>query len=171
MAISEIKVGLWYNLFIVSVLAMTVASLIFGLDVILNGISIVFAAGLTLTALIIIGLAVFALGWFTIRDGMGEIQMRRGAKKAWVWQVFAYLAVIGIFIDGTVGAWIALHEHATFAKAVRDIPFAGAPVLLALTIYPIKWIEQLFRQRFAHSQDALVGTLTDDNSLSPKPPD
>ena len=130
-----------YNATMGLLLAAVLAVLFFGLDPVLNGISTVFAAFLVLTVASLVGLSVAALFWIVIRDAVDEIRTDRHNRVPWRWRCLGYIGIIGILVDGVVGAWNAYQQHILFSTAVEQIPFAGVPVLLALASYPFRWIE------------------------------
>lgn len=136
-----------YNATMGLLLAAIVAVLVFGLDPVLNGISTVLAAFLVLTVASLIGLSVAALFWIVIRDAVDEIRTDRRNRVAWRWRCLGYIGIIGIMVDGVVGAWNAYQQHILFSTAVEQVPFAGVPVLLALASYPFKWIEDFAMSR------------------------
>jgi hypothetical protein len=52
-----------------------------------------------------------------------------------------WIGILGMLLDGVVGAWSAYQEHTLFSTAVTQIPFAGVPVFIALGSYPLKWMK------------------------------
>jgi len=119
------------------------AALVFGIDAVLNVISTVFALGFGLVVALILAVVIATLGWIGIRDAIDEIKMDRKQGLPWLWRCVGWIGIAGILADGIVGAWNAYQEHVLFSIAVKEIPFAGVPVLLVLGSYPVKWAEAL----------------------------
>lgn len=137
----------WHTLFLVLLLTAIAADVMFGLDVVLNALSIVVAATLGVAVLSVVGLGIGALAWITIRDAVEGTRSDRRDRLAWRWRLVAYVGIVGILVDGAVGAWNVYQQHVLFSTAVEDIPFAGVPVWLLLASYPIKWLEQAVVRR------------------------
>ena len=143
----RMNVTFWYNTAMALLLAAIAADFVFGLDAVLNGLSTMVVVALTLAVLGLIGAGAFALCWIVVRDVIDDIAFDRRHGIAWRWRLFGYAGLLGIFIDGIVGAWNAYQQHILFSTAVEQIPLAGVPVLLALASYPVKWIEQYYMRK------------------------
>lgn len=137
----------WHNILLIVLLAGIAAAFAFGLDVTLNAVSMIVTVSIAVAVLGLIVLGVCALAWITIGDAIEETRFDRRSNIAWRWRFIAYAGVIGILVDGVVGAWHAYQYHIVFSAAVESIPFAGVPVLVTLASYPIKWIEQFLMRR------------------------
>jgi hypothetical protein len=122
-------------------LAAILATLVFGLDAVLNGISIALAVVVVLVFVIPVLAGLGFLFWVLARDAVVDIKSDRQHGRAWRWRCVAYIGFLGIAIDGLVGAWNAYQQHVLYSMAVEQIPFVGVPVFVALASFPLKWIE------------------------------
>lgn len=132
----------WHNMLLVSLLTGIAADLAFGLDVVLNALSIAIAVLVGMAMLGLLILAAGALAWLTIRDALEGLRSDRYDHLAWRWRLVAYAGVLGILVDGAIGAWNVYTQHVLFSIGIREIPFSGVPVWLLLASYPLKWLEQ-----------------------------
>ena len=137
-----------FGLIIALVAALVLASLVFGLDTVLNTISTAFVLGLgTTIAFGALALAAIVI-IFTVRDALDETRTDRKEGKPWLWRFAGWIGIAGILVDGGIGAWNVYQQHVLFSTAIKEIPFAGVPVLLVLAAYPLKLVEQLLIKRF-----------------------
>ena len=137
----------WHNILLVFLLAAIAMDAIFGLDAVLNAISVLVVAGVVLAIILPLILSLFAIAWLSIRDEIEEIKLERANNLAWRWRILAYAGVIGILADGLVGAWNVYQHRVLFSAAVEAIPFSGVPVFLALASFPVRWIESWILHR------------------------
>lgn len=142
----------WHNILLALLLAAIAMDAIFGLDAVLNAISIIVVAGVVLAVVVPLILSLFAIAWLSVRDEIEEIKLERANNLAWRWRILAYAGVIGILADGLVGAWNVYQHQILFSSAVEAIPFSGVPVFLALASFPVRWIESwiLHRRQKSH---------------------
>ncbi len=134
----------WHNILLMIIVAAVVADVAFGLDPVLNAISIMFVVGSVLAIFVACALVVAIFFWITVGDLLEDIGSDRRAKMAWRWKFFALAGILGILVDGAIGAWNAYQEHILFSASVAQIPFSGVPVYLLMASYPTKWAEQYF---------------------------
>lgn len=132
----------WHNIILAVLLAGIAADLIFGLDTVLNVLSVAIAVIVGVALLSLLVLAGGALVWITIRDALEGLYSDRCDHIAWRWRLAAYAGMLGVVVDGAIGAWNVYAQHVLFSIAVREIPFSGVPVWLLLASYPLKWLEQ-----------------------------
>jgi len=133
----------WYNWSMVLLIAAILADVVFGLDAVLDTVSMVFAVGLGMAVAALLITASILLGWIVVRDAMDEIAAERRAGLPWRWRYLGWIGITGILIDGLAGAWNAYQEHVLFRTAVEDLPFVGVPVMIALASYPLRGVEAL----------------------------
>jgi len=131
------------TLMIVLVAVLVLAGFVFGFDVALNTVSagIVFGLGIVI-ALGLVAL-IAAMGWIVVRDAVTEIQTAREKGRPWRWQCVGWIGIAGILVDGMIGAWNVYQQHILFSTAVEKIPFAGAPILVALASILVRLVEQI----------------------------
>ena len=58
-------------------------------------------------------------------------------------QCVGWIGIAGILADGMIGAWNVYQQHILFGAAVEKIPFAGAPILVALASILVRLVEQI----------------------------
>jgi len=128
---------------IVLVAVLALAGFLVGVDVILNiiSVSVFFVAGI-LTAFGIAAL-IAIVGWLVVRDAISEIRTVRERGRPWRWLCVGWIGIAGILVDGVIGAWNVYQQHILFSAAVKDIPFAGVPVLVTLASFPVRLVEQV----------------------------
>lgn len=132
----------WHNILLAALLTGIAADFIFGIDTVLNMLSVAIAVVVAMALLSLLVLAGIALAWITVRDALEGLRSDRRDRLAWRWRLVAYAGMLGIVVDGAVGAWNVYAQHVLFSVAVREIPFSGVPVWLLLASYPLKWLEQ-----------------------------
>jgi hypothetical protein len=137
----------WHNIMLVLLIAAIATDLVFGLDAVLNAVSIFVVASLALAVLAPLTFSLAAIVWLSIRDEIEEIKLERANHLAWRWRILAYAGALGILADGLVGAWNVYQRHILFSTAVEAIPFSGVPVFLALASFPVRWIESWILRR------------------------
>lgn len=142
----------WYDWMIAALLLAAAADVIFGLDAVLNAVSLGLAATFALAIILVAALTVLAFGWIVIRDELQEIQGDRQNGRPWRSRCVGWLGISGMLVDGTVGAWNAYQQHILFSTAVEQIPFVGLPVFLALGSYPARWVEYFILRRHRQSE-------------------
>jgi hypothetical protein len=133
---------LWYNAAMALLVAAIVADLIEGLHAVLNAVSVIVAIVAALAVLTMVGAGVVLCCWIVVRDAVLDLRFDRRNGNPWRWRLVGYAGIIGLLVDGAIGAWMAFHEHILFSAAVAHIRFAGVPVALALASYPLRWLEQ-----------------------------
>ncbi len=137
----------WHNIMLVLLIAAIAMDLVFGLDAVLNAVSIILVAGLALAVIVPLVFSLVAIAWLSLRDEIEEIKLERANHLAWRWRILAYAGALGILADGLVGARNVYQGHILFSTAVEAIPFSGVPVFLALASFPVRWIENWILRR------------------------
>ncbi len=137
----------WHNIMLVLLVAAVATDLVFGLDAVLNAVSVIVVAGVALAVLVPLVFSLAAIAWLSIRDELEEIRLERANHLAWRWRILAYAGALGILADGLVGAWNVYQQRILFSAAVETIPFSGVPVFLALASFPVRWIESWILRR------------------------
>ena len=149
--------------FIGATFLLFLAAVVFGLDFVLNAISTSFVIGVGFVLAVGVLAGVGALVWLVIRDAVEEIRFDREEGRPWLWRCIGWAGILGIFVDGAIGAWNVYQQHIVFGEAVEANPLAGVPVLLALAAYPLKWLEALVMKRRESGRQAPSRESADDS--------
>jgi hypothetical protein len=133
----------WYDWVIAALLLAAAADVFFGLDAVLNAVSLVVVIGFAAAIVIVVMIAVLAFGWIVVRDEIHDIRDDRQLGRPWRARCVGWIGIAGMLVDGSVAAWNAYQQHMLFSTAVEQIPLVGVPVFLALGSYPASWLEGL----------------------------
>ena len=136
------------NVLVAVLIVVGVADVVLGLDTEILTIASTAITILAVVAFAAVGLvAVGILGTIFLRDAIDEIREDRAQGRPWVWRGLFWIGVLGLLVDGTIGAWNAYREHILFSEGVREIPFAGLPLLILAASVPLRGIEHLLLRR------------------------
>lgn len=154
--------------FIGATVFLFLATVVFGLDFVLNAISTSFVIGVGVVLAVGVLASLTALAGLVVRDAIEEIRSDREEGRPWLWRCIGWAGILGILVDGAIGAWNVYQQHIVFGKAVEAIPLAGVPVLLALASYPFKWVEALLMKRRENDRHAALRGGADDGLDEPE---
>lgn len=131
----------WFNVAMALLAVAVAADLVFGIAAVLEAVSILAAIVALVVAAGAVIVALVVLGWIVVSDAAGEIDRDRRNGRPWRWRYAGWIGIGGMVADGAIGSFNAWQEQIAFSAAVEEIPFAGMPVILALSSYPLRWIE------------------------------